>query len=348
MIYTDELIGERFLSYARRLLVSQTLDYAEPPARLTGGYFTSVYAFRFAGAPAAWSYPLVLRVFPDSADPLLVRRERAVQSAVASAGFPAPRVLASDDSGDVLGRRFLVMERLTGESLLGGVEVKRLLMKGTRMLRLLPRITAETQARLHELDAGPLLRALHAEGIDRDAAGPKRWLDDIGRAIESWSLNSLRPALQWLIDNRPPEPDCPSICHGDLWPGNILVAGANVSGVIDWSLVTVGDAALDVGFTLAAFQMAPVHGPALLQRVVTTMGRGIAKRFIATYRTMRSVDDAAVRYYAALRSIIQLQYKLGEDARAASGGAANEALQAWKSRQLEDYFSAQTGVVLKT
>jgi aminoglycoside phosphotransferase (APT) family kinase protein len=60
---------------------------------------------------------LILRLLPPHHDPRRALRERAIQNAVASQGFPAPRVLSASADAGVLGGAFLVMQRMPGQPL---------------------------------------------------------------------------------------------------------------------------------------------------------------------------------------------------------------------------------------
>lgn len=48
------------------------------------------------------------------------------------------------------------------------------------------------------------------------------------------------------------EPSSPAWLHGDIHPGNVLTANGHISGIIDWGLCGVGDAACDL---LSAWSM---------------------------------------------------------------------------------------------
>jgi len=343
----DDRLHEHLLTFLRDTLRIPELAYAEPPVRLSGGYFTTVYALRLAGAAPPWSEPLILRVMPDHSEALLLRRERAVQNVVADLGFPAPRVLASSDGRETLGHAFLLMERMPGRALLGGVELRWILTRGVRLLQTLPRITAETQARLHALDPEPLRRAMEAEGIPPQCAGVERWLNEIAATVERWSLDGLLPGLHWLIDRRPRELQRQAICHGDLWAGNILVAGGRVTGVVDWSLTAIADPAYDVGFTKAALEMAPIRGPAPVRRVVTLVGKYLARRFYERYRELREIDPEAVRYYEAMRCMVELQFVVSNRLRLAATGAARDMPSpVWDEDQLIGHFRTIAGISL--
>ena len=58
-------IGKRLLEYLRSTLGDDaTLDYAEPPARIVGGYDTAIYALRLTAAPGEFGSPVDLARFP--------------------------------------------------------------------------------------------------------------------------------------------------------------------------------------------------------------------------------------------------------------------------------------------
>src|SRR5207244_3341157 len=66
-------------------------------------------------------------------------------------------------------------------------------------------------------------------------------LIDVDRAVAVWDA-----ALAAGPSSR-----APVWVHGDLLPGNVLVHGGRLSGVIDWSAAGVGDPACDAMFAWA-------------------------------------------------------------------------------------------------
>src|SRR5262249_12720307 len=153
-----DALAQRLVDYLRADLREPGLQYAEPPAAISGGYDTQGFGFRLQSAHEEWSRPLILRVLGSQHDPRRALREAVVQNTVATLGYPAPRVLVASADAVALGGAFLVMERLAGRPMLD-----------TRWLRVASAL-AETQARLHVLDARPLVEAMESSSAGHTVA----------------------------------------------------------------------------------------------------------------------------------------------------------------------------------
>jgi aminoglycoside phosphotransferase (APT) family kinase protein len=312
-------VAAGLLAHLRATLGEPGLTYAEPPVRVIGGFDTLIYSFRLKTAAEGWSGPLILRVFRRHADPLRARWESAVQTALVQMGYPAPRVALVGTTTEVVGGAFVIMERLPGKMMLEDVfKPARLFSALPRILSEVPRVVAEAQVRLHALDPGPLLRALEAEGLPAQSVGPAGvsqrmatvdgQLDQVQRRIEGAALDGLKTGLQWLLEHRPPEPEERVICHGDFHPLNILMEGETVSGVIDWVNTTVADPAYDVGNTNVLLRLAPLEFPLVLELIGAVARPILARRYYAAYRRLRSVNPEAMKYYEALRCVVELAW----------------------------------------
>jgi aminoglycoside phosphotransferase (APT) family kinase protein len=302
---------------------------------MTGGFVTDVYAFDLVGAPSEWAGPLVLRIYPDDTEPSSVRREQCAQEVVSAQGVPAPRVLACEDTAGALGRPFMVMERLPGRAQML-IEFPGLLAEIPRLFTL-GRRHAAAMRMVHVLDAGPLIEAFAAAGIDRRSAGPEHWLDGANATIDRWGFEGLRAALEWLRANRPSDPERLSICHGDLFGANILERDGLVTGILDWNLVTVAEAAFDVGGQLAVYEMSPLPGPAPLQWVATGARRLMARDLQREYAKLHAIAPDVVRYYAVMRAFTELTFKIGLQAESRATGIVRR-MPTWKPEQCARYF----------
>lgn len=311
-------IAGPLLDYLRTTAGAQELAYADPPQQIVGGYDTRIFAFQLANAPDSFSGPLILRLFAEDDDPLRARWEGAVQTAVAGLGYPAPRVLAVNSGTDILGAAFLIMKRLPGRPMLQAATLAAMLPQAVRLFTAYPRVLAQYQVRLHALDPGPLLRAMETEslaeagpigaGISRRSATLDGQLEQLAHNIERLSLEPFRPALRWLLENRPADPARPVICHGDFHPINILMSEGVVTGVLDWSMTTAAEAACDVGNTRLLLAIAPMELPAVLDAILAPMRRVVARRYSQAYQSLRPVDADHVRYFEALRCLIELSW----------------------------------------
>jgi len=214
----------------------------------------------------AWHDGAVLRLLRNPDGRPQLEWEAAAMRAAAAAGVPVPAV---HELATVDGRPGLVMERIDGGDLLTDL--------GRRPWRISPiaRITAETQARLHETsapDAVPDLR------------------ENLRRRIETSLLvpEALRPAALNALDALP---GGDRLCHNDFHPGNIMLAGDRPV-VIDWTNVRRGDPAADVQRTLLMLRLGePPPGSSALLRALTRVGRRLfAAAYLRAYRRARPID----------------------------------------------------------
>jgi aminoglycoside phosphotransferase (APT) family kinase protein len=283
-------LTQRLLDHLRAELRDPTLAFVEPPAPIRGGYDTQIFAFRLTSvAPPSFSGPLILRVLGPRHPPARLFRERAVQNALATLGYPAPRVLAASADAAPLGGAFLVMERMPGRPML---EVRKWGIAG---------VLVRMQLWLHELDVNTLRRAVDQEGAG-DLPSFTGLLADLSRRVADRPIEGLARAMQWLHEHRPPEPSRPVICHGDFHPQNILMSGGAVTGVLDWPNAILADPVYDVAATRTILSCTPIE-----MVTATTTSRWLARaarpiviaRYLSGYRRHRGLDPATLAYYEA-------------------------------------------------
>ena len=335
---TAAVLADELLDVARSETGRVDLAYAELPVRLGGGFFTDNYAFRLAGAPEPWDGPLVARLFPSESPPDLAHREAVVQRVLADQRYPAPPIVWFDTDARLDRRRCFVMRKLPGRPLIGGIAFGRLLTSLPKLYGQLVDTTVTAQAWLHCLDATPFVAA-----FTEAPAGVERWFERLAE------FDDLRPAHDWLVAHRPSEAMRPVLCHGDLWPGNILVDGDELSGVLDYSVVTVAEPALDVGFVAMSFDLVPIGLPAALQRVAVRVARGFRQRYVAAYLRETGADLVNQPYYEALRCASELTNVISFRRAAATGEPHDAPRPTWDAvtDQMVEYFRDRSGVTLR-
>jgi aminoglycoside phosphotransferase (APT) family kinase protein len=335
---TAAMLDGELLDVARSETGRVDLVYAEPPVRLSGGFFTENHAFRLAGAPEPWDGPLVVRRFPKEAPADLPRREAVVQRVLAAQGYPAPAVVWFDEAAHLCERHAFVMRRLPGRAMVGGIRLRELMTSAPTLLRRLVDTTAFAQAWLHCLDAAPLV-----DGLAGTPTGVERWYERLE------AFDDLAPAHAWLVAHRPRETSHPVVCHGDLWAANILTEGDRLTGVLDYTVATVAEPALDVGFTAMSFALAPVDAPAAIQRVVAHVAGRVGRRYVAAYVRETGADLRNQPYYEALRCASELTNVVSFRRARAAGEPHDAPRPTWDavSDRMVEYFRERTGVTLR-
>ena len=112
----------------------------------------------------------------------------------------------------------------------------------------------------------------------------------------------LCDAVDWLMENCPPESECLSVCHGDFHPLNILVQDGRVTGVLDWSGFIVADPILDVATMVVLTMISAKHLLSLAEWETAV------EMYLDAYayRAHRSLDLKHVDYHKVRRCVIAL------------------------------------------
>ncbi len=221
-------------------------------------------------------------------------REVAVLSKLAPVFDRAPRVIAYESTGDVLGAPFYLMERRRGVILRGtlpaGIDVPRAC-----------ELLVDTLVDLHAVD-------YQAAGLG-ELGKPAGYVE---RQVRGWSeryvgsqtddIPAMTEVAAWLAAHKPGESGA-ALIHNDFKFDNVIFDPSfeRVTGVLDWEMATIGDPLMDLGGTLsywvqaddaAVFQM-PVFGvtskPGMWKRA------DVARRYFE--RSGRRTD-LLVFYYA--------------------------------------------------
>jgi aminoglycoside phosphotransferase (APT) family kinase protein len=289
-------LASRLLQAIRALTNEPTLEYADPPERLTGGFWADLVAFRLAAAPDGLAGDLVARVMPD---PQLARKETVIQAVVADQGFPTPAVRLSGDADDGIGRAFMVMDRVNGAPLLAGLDGVGAITRLPSLFARIPRVLAAAMADLHRLDPGPV-RARLGTGDGAPTSVPAL-LDGIRAGAQLHDRGDLVQAADWLAAH-PPSPSPEVICHGDLHPFNLLEDASGHVTVLDWSAGLLGPPDYDLAFTSLVLAEPPIAVPRAARPLLRVGGRALSRRFLRQYADCSgvAVDNVSLRWHQSL------------------------------------------------
>ena len=159
---------------------------------------------------------------------------------------PVPKVY--DVGEDMLGSGFIIMEEMQGQNMLQFMDG---IIEGGQAQ--LWRQYSTILANIHMLDweeAGfgllPFLEPPQGKYgyIDgylsrfRKSLRWQKWIED----RETYNANSV---IDWLEENKPAS-DHYVLLHGDYYPNNAMVYEGEITAIVDWDGVAIGDAAYDL------------------------------------------------------------------------------------------------------
>jgi aminoglycoside phosphotransferase (APT) family kinase protein len=182
---------------------------------------------------------------PGLLEPYDLKRQFDVLQGLEGTPVRAPRALWLETSGQVLGREFYVMERLSGTVYERHVPSE--LANDPQRIRRMCEAMVEQIAAIHNVD-------LRATGLETIADGRGYLTSE----LDHWSGEMRRvrrgplPALERLVDllrhHLPAQSSALTLVHGDAKPGNFAFEGSEVSAVFDWEMATIGDPLADLGW----------------------------------------------------------------------------------------------------
>ena len=288
-------ISDDLIAYLRQTLSRPEIEYAEPPDPLSGGYETLILTFTLTNAPPAYSCPLILRLLQSFSPPRRALREATVQNGVSALGIPVPRVLAYSGAPLIVGRAFVIMERIAGSSMLQ--LLGKLSPYGIRLLTEMGKL----QVRINQVPVDALHLRLRSNKVRlKTLPDTVRMMEE---KIRQHGFDQLMEGMEWVKANRLDDSCSPCLCHGDFHPGNLMVREGRIVAIIDWANAIIGDKEWDIAKTLLVLQAGPfiqINKP--VDALVGLGRRLVADRYLRTYNKHLKVDYERLDYYRILHA----------------------------------------------
>jgi aminoglycoside phosphotransferase (APT) family kinase protein len=229
---------------------------------------------------------------PALLEPYDIRRQFDVLRALEHTAVRVPRALWLEDTGDVLGREFFVMERVAGDV----YEMEPPDRSDHSVRRMCVGMAAQLAA-IHSVDlAGFGFLGDGRDHLDRELT---RWTDEMHR-VQRDTLPALERLLAALREQQPEPYPAVTLVHGDAKPGNFAFGDDDVSAVFDWELATVGDPLTDIGW-MELLWMQPVGltshpaAPGIDEFLATyAAASGITPRHRPWYRAFNAFKMAVI------------------------------------------------------
>jgi len=211
-----------------------------------GGHANLTYLFKFGDRELVLRRPPFGKIAPGAHD---MKREFRVLSKLYKHYPAAPRAFVYSEDEEIIGARFVVMERRTGVVLRYKLPECFMGMQDVEDRCTLALI--KSQADLHQVDveAADLTKLGRPEGFaERQLTGwAQRW--KLSQTAENTDMDQLLGLLQKDI----PKPQAVSIIHNDFKFDNCQFQPDNpdvITSVFDWDMCTTGDPLVDFGSTL--------------------------------------------------------------------------------------------------
>jgi len=285
-----DTISKNLITYLRDQLHNSAIDYESHLSQLQGGFETQIYRFQLKGAEKEFSNPLVLRLYPEFYGTGNAVWESTIQNVLLDEDYPVAKahLLCTDMS--ILGGTFFIMDLLPGKPLVSA------------SMEVVPIILGKAHAALHSIDPKPLIQSFVEQGFDESELLLGNRFDKLKEKGRKFPW--LGEAIDWLIENRPPEPKQLVVCHGDFHPLNILVQDDVVTGVLDWPGFLIGDPALDIANTLLLTTIPFKHLAPQLGLDVSDINFDIfTNRYLEAYRTEHDIDESHLPFYRVRRCV---------------------------------------------
>lgn len=175
-------------------------------------------------------------------------REARVLTALNPYLNKAPKVVVFCDNDSVIGRKFYLMEYIRGHILAKEIAVE--LCPSPASVRALCESMIDSLAQLHQVD----LEVTGLAELDKGPGYVKRQVDGWSqryRAARTPDVPEAEDVMSWLAEHQPADVTH-SFIHGDWRLDNLVVDDqAEIVGILDWEMSTVGDPCMDLGAALA-------------------------------------------------------------------------------------------------
>jgi len=259
---------------------------------ITSGWETELYSLDldYTESGRAVNDRLVARLYPGKSAESKAEREYRAMRGLLHAGYPVPEVFSVETDAGVLGKPFVLMERIEGRTM------EEVIRRGSgqdreRMLGLLVRLLVE----LHGLDLSLVFPGMGGTTMTSYIEGVLDWSR---RRAEGSGVGWLGPVIGWLDERKGGvSPVEPSVIHKDFHPMNIILREDGSPVVIDWGASTVGDRRDDLAWTvlLSSTFWDPSLRETILGLYESASGRGVLGfEYFEVLSALRRLTDVSV------------------------------------------------------
>ena len=181
-------------------------------------------------------------------------REVAVLSKLAPVYSRAPRVIAYEPTGEVIGAPFYLMERRRG------VILRKDAPSDAATIERICNLLVDALVDLHAVDYAAAGLADFGKPVGYVERQVKGWIERYTNS-QTDDIAAMASVGAWLAANMPVDGP-PALIHNDFKFDNVIFDPAleKITGVLDWEMATIGDPLMDLGTALSYWAQADDGG----------------------------------------------------------------------------------------
>ena len=249
-LHHDDQLRERIAHYLHEQL-GRAVEIG-PLKRFAVGFSWRTYLVPVIGfdGPGTPTRDIILRLGPDYGlfAPYSAIPEWLAMRSLEGTAIPVPKAYWASDDQRIFGAPFLFSERMQGEAVVPWVPAGTPPLEDNYRQALGQQFT-DALAALHRVEWQHTPMAELGDSIDVHNAALHN-VQTWEKHIERWAMRpypAVEWALRWLKSNCPTAPRV-SIIHGDYRTGNFLEREGQITAILDWELVHLGDPHEDIGW----------------------------------------------------------------------------------------------------
>ena len=275
MAISTEILQATLKNYLESHIPSKKHIRIDSLVKITDGWETDVYSFRseYESNRKHFFNDMILRMYPGDESEGKATKEFNAIAQLLKAGYPVPKVYYLETNRSILGKPFMIMEKINGQSL--GVVLEKKLETRETLFRLFCKMFVN----LHRLDLTPFItnRELFSDFSSYDVNDPfyylnklfAEWRSTVAMITDEYALDYFNKIMDWLDKNKQAVPyKKPSLVHLDYHPYNILIRNDGKPFVIDWTNFNIADYRVDLAWTVLL--MSTYGNPTMREQVLET------------------------------------------------------------------------------
>ena len=236
---------------------------------------------------------LVVRIYPATDSKEKSEKEFSVMKNLWDLSYPVPKMEILESSGEIIGKPFVIMERINGPTL-GEVLRKSSLRTQTKLMECF----IDLYLQLHKLNWKEFQLIFPLPGSQSFHTHVKAQLNEYYTSLLKHGMSDFREVFEWLR-NRIDKISISSLSliHLDYHPDNILMKKGKNPVVIDWGTSTVLDFRFDLAWTilLTNAHSSPSLGQQVFDLYQAKLGRAIEDfEFFYMFAATRRLTDYAI------------------------------------------------------